>query len=242
MTISRSALQALLSSQLLHSIKSPKPFRRKVLEVPWCHLYLISALSEVLIYAVAVQCNQQDLYLFGIDAFLVVSMKDVDGAISKLFIEPAKCISYISLLEQKHLRGAQTPNRNEAEGRLGLWGLPAPRVQESLQWGVGRGAHSDALRMILFFFAGHWKVSVTWLNILSEKVFQISLLVATWVRAQPFPLVLLGPSGFGSTPWDPDALTRHFRACSYRAVCVLLKFATFPTGCDMKRPKINKDK
>lgn len=110
-------------------------------------------------------------------------MKDVDGAISKLFIEPEKCIGYISLLEQKCLRGAQTPNRNEAEAHLGLWGLPAPQVQESLQWGVCGGADSDALRMVLFFFAEHWKVSVMWLNILSEKVFWISLLVSTWVRA-----------------------------------------------------------
>lgn len=86
-----------------------------------------------MIYVIAVQCNQQDLDLFGIGAFLVGSMKDVDGAISKLFIEPEKCIGYISLLEQKRLRGAQTPNRNEAEAHLGLWGLPAPQVQESLQ-------------------------------------------------------------------------------------------------------------
>lgn len=78
-------------------------------------------------------------------------MKDVDGAISKLFIEPEKCTGYISLLEQKRLRGAQTPNRNEAEAHLGLWGLPAPQVQESLQWGVCGGADSDALRMVLFF-------------------------------------------------------------------------------------------
>lgn len=43
-------------------------------------------------------------------------MKDFDGAIPKLFIESAKSISYMSLLEWKHLRrGAQTPSRNEAE-------------------------------------------------------------------------------------------------------------------------------
>lgn len=72
MTIPRLALQALLSSQLLHSIGSPKPFRRKALEATWFHPHRISAQSVVLIYAIAVQCIQQDLVLFGIGAFLVV--------------------------------------------------------------------------------------------------------------------------------------------------------------------------
>lgn len=72
MTIPRLALQVLLSSRLPHSTGSPKPFRRKTLETTWFHLHLISAPSVVLIYAIAVQCNQQDLVLFGIGTFLVV--------------------------------------------------------------------------------------------------------------------------------------------------------------------------
>lgn len=72
MTIPMLALQALLSSQLLRSTGSPKPFRRKALETTWFHLHLISAPSVALIYAIAVQCNQQDLVLFGIGVFLVV--------------------------------------------------------------------------------------------------------------------------------------------------------------------------
>lgn len=51
---------------------SAKPFRRKVLEATQFHLYLISALSVVLIYAIAVQRSQQDLVLFRIGAFLVI--------------------------------------------------------------------------------------------------------------------------------------------------------------------------
>lgn len=50
-----------------------------------------------------------------------------------------------------------------------------------------------------------------WLNILSQKAFQITLLISSQVRAQPFPLALFGFSGSGNTPQDPYASTECFK-------------------------------
>lgn len=149
-------------------------------------------------------------------------VKDFDGAISKLFIESAKSISYTSLLEGKHLRrGAQMATRNEAEAQLCPWGLLCP---------------SDLCREVLV----RWCLqngSVPFWRLLKSRSYVIKDLVtksipgssvSTQVKAQPFPLSLLGPSGLGHTPRDPRALNQHFRAPSFCAVSVFLKFALFP--------------
>lgn len=131
-------------------------------------------------------------------------------------------------------KGAQMPMRNEAEAQLCPWGLLCSQVF------AGRRCWGGALRMVLFFFGGYWKVGVNSLKISLKKNIPGSS-VSTQVKAQPSHYHCLDLQAL-NTPTGPLCLKSAFQGPQFLCCVCLSEISTLPTGCDMKRPGINKEK